>query len=140
MLLASLIPAATAGPVLAAHTTAPTAVTIAGSLQSELGCPGDWQADCAASHLTYDAGDGVWQGVFALPAGSFEYKAPLNDAWDENYGQGGVPNGANIALNLGGVDLGQVLLRPRDPLGHRQRQFGHRGGPGQLPVRARLLR
>ena len=102
-LLASLIPAATAGPVLAAHTTAPTAVTIAGSLQSEIGCPGDWQADCAASHLTYDAGDGVWQGEFALPAGSFEYKAPLNDAWAENYGQGGISNGANVALNLGGA-------------------------------------
>ena len=30
---------------LASHTPAPTAVTIAGSLQSELGCPGDWQPD-----------------------------------------------------------------------------------------------
>ena len=25
--------------------------------------------------------DRVWQGTFALPAGSFEYKAALNDAW-----------------------------------------------------------
>ena len=48
---------------------APSSVTIAGLLQSELGCPGDWQLECAATHLTYDAGDDVWQGTFA-PAGS----------------------------------------------------------------------
>ena len=27
-------------------------MTIAGSLQSELGCPGDWQADCDATGYT----------------------------------------------------------------------------------------
>ena len=91
MLLASLLPIANATPfapraALASHTAAPTTVTIAGSLQSELGCAGDWQPDCAATHLAYDADDDVWQGSFAVPAGSYEYKAALNDAWDENYG------------------------------------------------------
>ena len=33
------------------HTPDPASVTIAGSLQDELGCPGDWQPDCAATHL-----------------------------------------------------------------------------------------
>ena len=61
-------------------------MTIAGSLQSEAGCGGDWDPACAATHLTYDAGDDVWQGTFALPAGSYEYKAALNNSWDENYG------------------------------------------------------
>jgi len=69
-------------------------VTIAGSLQSELGCPGDWQPDCAATHLTYDAADDVWQGSWALPAGSYEYKAALNDGWSENYGANATRNGA----------------------------------------------
>ena len=32
-----------------------------------LGCTGDWQPDCAATHLAYDAGDDVWQGTFSLP-------------------------------------------------------------------------
>src|SRR6185503_17789079 len=68
------------------HTPNPTNVTVAGSLQSELGCSDDWQPDCANTHLAYDASDDVWQGTFALPAGSYEYKAPLNNAWDENYG------------------------------------------------------
>ena len=84
----------------ASHTPNPTAVTIAGSLQSELGCTSDWQPDCAATHLTYDAGDDVWQGIFSLPAGGYEYKAPLNDSWDENYGLHAQPNGANIPLAL----------------------------------------
>ena len=79
----------------------PSAVTIAGSLQSELGCPNDWQPDCANTHLTYDATDGVWQGTFSVPAGNFEYKAPLNDSWDENYGANAQRDGANIPLNLG---------------------------------------
>src|SRR5690242_18996583 len=70
-------------PVLADHTADPTSVTIAGSLQQELGCPGDWQPECAATHLTYDAGDGVWHGFFTVPAGNWDYKAPLNDGWDE---------------------------------------------------------
>ena len=85
----------------AAHTPAPSSVTVAGSLQEELGCPGDWQPDCAATHLGYDAEDGVWQGVFNVPAGMWEYKAPLNDSWDENYGVGAQQNGPNIPLDLG---------------------------------------
>jgi pullulanase-type alpha-1,6-glucosidase len=85
---------------VAAHTLAPSSVTVAGSLQEELGCPGDWQPDCAATHLGYDAEDDVWQGVFNVPAGSWEYKAPLNDSWDENYGAGAQHDGPNIPLDL----------------------------------------
>ncbi|HLF87893.1 MAG TPA: alpha-amylase family glycosyl hydrolase [Anaerolineales bacterium] len=87
--------------VLADDTAGPTSVTIAGSLQSELGCPGDWQPECANTHLGYDANDDVWQGVFTVPAGNWEYKAALNNSWDENYGANAVPNGGNIFLNLG---------------------------------------
>jgi glycosidase/fibronectin type 3 domain-containing protein len=84
-----------------ADTPAPTSVTIAGSLQSELGCPGDWDPGCAATHLTYDANDDVWQRTFSVPAGNFEYKAALNNSWDENYGLHAVRDGANIPLSLG---------------------------------------
>ncbi|HEU6446626.1 MAG TPA: glycoside hydrolase family 15 protein, partial [Gaiellaceae bacterium] len=84
----------------ASHTPNPSSVTIAGSLQSELGCSGDWQPDCAATHLTYDAGDDVWQRTFSLPAGGYEYKAALNDSWTENYGLHAQQDGANIPLAL----------------------------------------
>jgi glycosidase/fibronectin type 3 domain-containing protein len=87
-------------PVLASHTTEPASVTITGSLQSEAGCPGDWQPECAATHLTYEAADGVWQGSFNLPAGGYAYKAALNDNWTENYGANAQQNGADIPLNL----------------------------------------
>ena len=86
-----------------AITLTPSSVTIVGNLQSELGCPGDWQPDCAATHLTYDANDTVWQGTFAIPAGNWEYKAALNDSWTENYGANATQNGANISLALAGA-------------------------------------
>ena len=95
--LSSFAPSITAR---ADHTPAPSSVTVAGSLQSELGCPGDWQPDCAATHLVYDPGDDVWQAVFNVPEGSWEYKAALDDKWDENYGLNAVPGGDNIPLSL----------------------------------------
>jgi len=86
--------------VFAMPAYAPASVTIAGSLQSEAGCAGDWDPACAATHLTYDASDDVWQGAWNIPAGGYEYKAALNDSWDVNYGKNAVPNGANIPLSL----------------------------------------
>ncbi len=87
-------------PARADHTPPPSSVTIAGSLQSELGCAGDWDPACASTHLAYDAGDDAWQATFTVPAGGWEYKAALNDSWDENYGQNAQPGGDNIPLNL----------------------------------------
>src|SRR5437763_15280713 len=90
-----LLPASTAS-----STPTPTSVTIAGDLQSELGCSGDWDPACANTHLTYDSSDDVWQGTFSLPAGNYQYKAALNNSWDENYGLHAVPGGDNIPLSL----------------------------------------
>jgi glycosidase/fibronectin type 3 domain-containing protein len=92
-------------PALASHTPDPSSVMIAGSLQSELGCAGDWDPSCATTYLAFDTGDGVWQGTWTVPAGSWEYKAALNGGWDENYGDDATPGGANIALNLGAATL-----------------------------------
>ena len=84
------------GPAIAE----PTSVTIAGSFQSELGCPGDWMPECSVTDLTFDAEDAVWQATFDLPAGSWEYKAALNGSWDENYGRHALRDGPNIPLVL----------------------------------------
>ena len=102
-----LAPGETQAPApisLAANTPPPTGVVIVGSLQSELGCGGDWDPACTNSALAFDAVDDVWQATFALPAGSYEYKAALNGTWDENYGANAAPGGANIALSLAGDD------------------------------------
>ncbi|HYX76476.1 MAG TPA: hypothetical protein VE757_04795, partial [Gaiellaceae bacterium] len=88
-----LLPASTAS-----GTPNPTSVTVAGDLQSEAGCSGDWDPACPATHLTYDSSDDVWQGTFSLPAGNYEYKAALNNSWDENYGLHAEAGGANIPL------------------------------------------
>ena len=61
VVVASLLPTTSA---LASHTPSPTSVTVAGSLQSEAGCPADWDPACATTHLAYDANDDVWQGTF----------------------------------------------------------------------------
>jgi alpha-amylase len=75
-------------------------VTVAGDLQSEIGCPGDWDPACAASHLAFDDRDGQWHGTFRLPAGTYQWKVAINDAWTENYGEGGASGGSNLTLNV----------------------------------------
>ncbi len=89
------------GPV-----TEPGAVSVPGSFNSEVGCNADWAPDCPQVDLAYDATDEVWSATFdgasAIPAGSWAYKAAIDDAWDENYGAKAVPNGPNIELDTTG--------------------------------------
>jgi alpha-amylase len=92
-------------PIRTVTRTAPTplvnSVTVAGSLQSEVGCSDDWLPDCAASHLTFTATNGgVWEATFEIPAGNYEYKVAIDDSWAVNYGAGGARDGANITLSL----------------------------------------
>lgn len=101
--------AATLAPTQSAvadHTPVPATVTLVGSLQSELGCPGDWQPECDATHLQPVAGEpGVFRGTFTVPAGSFEYKAAINESFAENYGAGGASGGANIPISAPGGEV-----------------------------------
>ncbi len=83
-----------------AQTEQPTMVVIAGTIQSALGCTGDWQTDCEATALTYSDKDQLWEATFDLPAGSYEYKVALDGSWDVNYGLHAEAGGANIPLML----------------------------------------
>ncbi len=80
----------------------PSAVSVPGTHNSEMGCPvelgvsGDWAPDCDQAQLALDEVDGIWKGSYELPAGSYGYKAAIDRDWSENYGAGGVPNGDNI--------------------------------------------
>jgi pullulanase len=78
----------------------PDFVTVPGTIQSKLGCPGDWQPECKNTELIYNADKDVWEATFELPAGSYEYKVALNGTWDVNYGLNGEPGGDNIPLVL----------------------------------------
>ena len=77
--------------------TQPTSVAVAGTHNSEMGCPEDWMPACSQAGLVLDTNDGIWKKAFTLPAGSYSYKAALNGSWTENYGEGGVRDGANIS-------------------------------------------
>ena len=49
--------------------------TAAGSFQSELGCPADWQPDCLRSWLQDPDGDGTYTFTTDdLPVGGYEFK------------------------------------------------------------------
>jgi pullulanase-type alpha-1,6-glucosidase len=78
----------------------PTSVVIPGTIQSKLGCPGDWLPDCDKTALTYSDKDQLWEATFDLSAGSYEYKAALNGTWDVNYGLNAEAGGKNIPLVL----------------------------------------
>src|SRR5436309_13645922 len=80
-----------------AGATLPSSVTLVGDLQSELGCPGDWDPGCATTHMSVGA-DGIYRFPGSLPVGSYHYKVALNDSWDVNYGAHGVPGGDDITL------------------------------------------
>ncbi|HEY3534350.1 MAG TPA: hypothetical protein VGK60_02190, partial [Pedococcus sp.] len=94
VVLAALVVPLSSEPAGAATVAARTA-TLVGSLQSELGCAGDWDPTCAKTDLAQVGGSTVYQKVFDLPAGTFELKVAVNHSWDENYGAGGVNNGPN---------------------------------------------
>ena len=103
-------------------------VTSFGSFQSQIDCTGDWQPDCLHSWLQDMDGDGVY--IFqtdAIPPGSYEVSSRSMKSLDENYGTGGVQNGANIpfmvsnagdivtfafesATNVGQITIGDVPL------------------------------
>lgn len=80
-------------------------VTAVGSFQSELGCPGDFQSDCLRSWLEDPNGDGIYDFLTtALPAGTYDAKATINESFDETYGQSGSSPGENISFTVPSTD------------------------------------
>ena len=55
--------------------------------------------DAGSNQMTYDAELGLYVYTFeAVPAANYEFKIAINGSWNENYGAGGVKDGANIAV------------------------------------------
>jgi pullulanase-type alpha-1,6-glucosidase len=100
-LVAVVLPAAlvAAQPASAADPQ-PSTVSVPGSFDSEVGCPGDWQPDCPQIQMTQRSNDGIWSITLALPAGSYEYKAALDKSFNVNYGKGAVQGGPNIPITV----------------------------------------
>ena len=93
-LIAAVAAATVAGtavtPAVADHGVPAVSVTLAGSLQSELGCPDDWSPPCPATALQ-PAGDGAWSLTVDVPAGSWAWKVALDGTWDRSYPANDVP-------------------------------------------------
>ena len=67
--------------------------TLAGDMQSELGCSGDWDPSCLKSMLTDPDGDGIYTfSSSTIPVGSYHFKVAYNEAWDTSYGDKGGGN------------------------------------------------
>ncbi len=79
----------------------PAAVSVPGTHNTAMGCTADWMPDCAQAQLTLDPNALIWKGTYALPAGSYSYKAAIDRVWTENYGEGAVSGGANIGYSAG---------------------------------------
>ncbi|ATB43774.1 Neopullulanase / Maltodextrin glucosidase [Cystobacter fuscus] len=91
--------------------------TIAGSFQSELGCPGDWAPDCLRSWLKDVDGDGTYTfTTTAISAGSYACKVAINESWNENYGANGAPGGADIGFSV--PSSGMPVVFTYNPTSH----------------------
>ena len=77
-------------------------VTLAGNLQSDLGCGSDFQPDCLRSWLQDIDGDGIYTLSAMLPDGNYSTVVTINESFDERYGAGGVKNGGNINFTVSG--------------------------------------
>ena len=89
-------------PALAATAPRKITVSIPGTLQSKLGCSGDWDPACEKTFLTYDPAGDVYKGEFKVTPGAYEYKAAIDKNWNENYGLNARKGGANIPLKVTG--------------------------------------
>jgi len=98
--LAASASALTGTATRAATVTADRTAALVGSLQDELGCAADWDPACADTELVAQ-GDGTFTADLEIPAGTYEYKVALDDAWDESYGRDGGQD--NAPLHLAGA-------------------------------------
>ena len=96
--------AAQAGP-LPPPLPAPVRVSLAGSFQTALGCPADFDPTCPQTQLQ-DNRDGSWSAVLPVPPGDYVFRVVASSDADRALGEGGDPNGADIPLNVPGDATG----------------------------------
>ncbi|MBP1466597.1 pullulanase-type alpha-1,6-glucosidase [Candidatus Chloroploca sp. M-50] len=90
-----------------ANSFANTIYTVPGDFNSELGCSGDWLADCLRTLMSDVDADGVYTfRSEAIPAGNYEFKVATNEDWgNPNYGD----NGNNVPFTVG-EDTAEVVF------------------------------
>ena len=118
--LAVLIAMLPAAPAAADHTPVPQAVTLVGSLQEELGCPGDWQPECAATHLQpVDGQPGVFRGHVHGAGGRLRVQGRAERGVGRELRRGRQPRRCEHTADRA-RRAGHVHLRPRHPPDRRR--------------------
>jgi pullulanase len=79
----------------------PLSVTVVGGFQTELGCTGNYDANCLVTRMTYTPRDQVWRLTREFPAGGpWGYFYAIDGAFSETYSAGGDPSGATLVLSV----------------------------------------
>jgi uncharacterized surface anchored protein len=74
----------------------PDAVVVVGDFQTAFGC-GGWDINCGATQLQRNS-NGIWTGVFDLPAGQWVFRIVTRSDIDRSLGEDGEANGDDIRL------------------------------------------
>ncbi len=111
---------------------APGRVALAGSFQTALGCPADFDPTCQLTQLQDTDGDGSWSAVLPVPPGDYAFRVVASSDAERSLGQGGDPNGGDIPLSVPGNAAGAYFRydshhrRDRRRTGRRRRHPRHR--------------
>jgi len=85
---------------------APGRVALAGSFQTALGCPADFDPTCQLTQLQDTDGDGSWSAVLPVPPGDYAFRVVASSDAERSLGRGGDPNGGDIPLSVPGNAAG----------------------------------
>ena len=88
---------------------APNRVALAGSFQTALGCPADFDPSCPLTQLEDSDGDGIWTAVLPIPPGDYTFRVVASSDADRSLGRGGDPNGGDIPLSIPGDAVGAYV-------------------------------
>ena len=90
-------------------------VNLPGSWQAAAGyCDSDWDPKCPATALSLGV-DGLYTGIFTIPAGDYELKVAHDGGWAINYGVDGIADGDNIRFS---IDREVIVKFVYDPKTH----------------------
>ena len=88
---------------------APGRVALAGSFQTALGCPADFDPSCQLTQLEDTDGDGIWTAVLPIPPGDYTFRVVASSDAERSLGRGGDPNGGDIPLGIPGDAAGAYV-------------------------------
>jgi len=95
-----VFPSAICSAAEQANQSTDRSIVLVGDLQQLGGAASKWSPSDTATRM-HDDGNGFYSYTIKnMPAGTYNYKIAINGSWAENYGLGGMADGANVSLTL----------------------------------------